>query len=74
MVRSRRSPAYTNTGARGDEMIASYAVLTTQPNAISEPLHDRAPVIIADDEVNAWLDADTSPGSVRALCMPSPSE
>jgi putative SOS response-associated peptidase YedK len=59
---------------KGDEMIASYTILTTQPNAIMEPIHDRMPVIIADDEVDAWLDADTSPATVRALCMPCPSE
>ncbi|MEP6941645.1 MAG: SOS response-associated peptidase [Betaproteobacteria bacterium] len=59
---------------QGDERIASYTILTTQPNAIMEPIHDRMPVVIADDEVDAWLDADTPIDSVRALCMRCPSE
>jgi putative SOS response-associated peptidase YedK len=58
---------------KGDEMIASYTILTTQPNAMMEPIHDRMPVIIADDEVDAWRDADTSLVDVRALCMPCPA-
>jgi len=59
---------------KGDEMIASYTILTTQPNAIMEPIHDRMPVIIADDEGDAWPRSRHVAGSVRALCMPCPSE
>lgn len=58
----------------GDEAIASYTILTTQPNAIMQPIHDRMPVIIGDAEVDAWLAPQTSLDSVHAMCMPCPSE
>ena len=58
----------------GDEVIASYTILTTQPNAIMQPVHDRMPVIVGDAEIEAWLAPETSLDSVRAMCMPCPSE
>jgi putative SOS response-associated peptidase YedK len=56
------------------EIIASYTILTTQPNALMQPIHDRMPVIIDDAEIDAWLAPETSLDSVRAMCMPCPSE
>ncbi|MCZ4495727.1 MAG: uncharacterized protein JWM25_310 [Thermoleophilia bacterium] len=33
----------------------SYAVLTTDPNELCAPLHDRMPVILAGDDATSWL-------------------
>jgi putative SOS response-associated peptidase YedK len=38
------------------EPIETFAVLTTEPNAIVEPLHHRMAVVLARDEEDAWLD------------------
>jgi len=40
--------------------IRSVALITTQPNEVMEPIHDRMPVIIAPEDYAAWLDVDAS--------------
>ncbi len=43
------------TGPDGSE-ISSCAILTTSPNAVMKPIHDRMPVIIPKDRIGEWLD------------------
>jgi putative SOS response-associated peptidase YedK len=43
------------TGADGSE-IRSCAILTTSPNAVMKPIHDRMPVIIPKQRIGEWLD------------------
>jgi len=38
--------------------IKSFAIITTQPNSIMKPVHDRMPVILSRDEEDDWLDPD----------------
>ena len=38
------------------EGIVSCAILTTEPNTLLAPIHDRMPVIIPPDRYRAWLD------------------
>jgi putative SOS response-associated peptidase YedK len=45
--------------SRGDAPLLSCTILTTRPNQVMRPLHDRMPVILAPDELDRWLD----PGS-----------
>ena len=45
-----RSPA-------GD-VLESCAIITTTPNAVTRPIHDRMPVLLAPDATRAWLDPD----------------
>lgn len=57
--------------SEGDEQYDSFAIVTTEPNAQVEPIHDRMPVLLADDErLGAWLDSGVSEDDVRALCQP----
>ena len=37
---------------QGDQSIASYTILTTQPNALMATIHTRMPVIIGDEEID----------------------
>ncbi len=37
------------------EAIESYAILTTEPNDLLRPLHNRMPVIIAPNDYDLWL-------------------
>ena len=39
-----------------DEVIRSFAILTTTANALMKKLHDRMPVIIQAEDFDAWLD------------------
>ena len=44
-------------GPEGSEII-SCAILTTSPNELMKPIHDRMPVILPPDRIDAWLDHD----------------
>jgi putative SOS response-associated peptidase YedK len=44
---------------RGDAPLLSCTILTTRPNRVMRPLHDRMPVILAPDELDRWLDPAT---------------
>ena len=38
------------------EWIRSFTILTTTPNAVTSPVHDRMPVILAKKDYELWLD------------------
>jgi putative SOS response-associated peptidase YedK len=59
---------------QGDQVIASYAILTTAPNDLMAPIHTRMPVVIGDAQIDEWLAPGTSIESARAMCLPCPSE
>jgi putative SOS response-associated peptidase YedK len=60
------------TGADGS-YIQSCAIITTSPNKIMEPIHDRMPVILTQDVVESWLKDDfTDPASLAAFLKPCP--
>ena len=59
---------------RGEEAVASYTILTTEPNALMAPIHTRMPVVIGDADLDDWLAPETGLESVKAMCMPCPSE
>lgn len=42
----------------GEETIESCAIITGPANAALAPIHDRMPVILAEDDQSAWLDND----------------
>lgn len=55
-------------------VIQSCTLLTTTPNAVVEPLHNRMPVILHPEDYNEWLYPDTDPGLLRHLLRPYPAE
>ena len=59
---------------RGDDVLETFTILTTVPNVIMEPIHNRMPVILAEADEGEWLDPATSVDTARAMCMPCPSE
>lgn len=58
----------------GSDPFDSFAVLTTTPNAIVAPLHDRMPALIPADALDEWLDAATPPARLAELLATSPAE
>ena len=58
---------------RGDDVFATYTILTTTPNTLMEPIHNRMPVILSQSDEEEWLDPGTSIDTARAMCMPCPS-
>lgn len=56
-------------------VISSCALLTTGPNAMMEPIHNRMPVILAAEEYDRWLDPSVEePEALVPLLRPCPSE
>lgn len=53
--------------------IESCTLLTTEPNELLRPIHDRMPVILAADDYPRWLDpAAEEPGRLAPLLRPYP--
>ena len=55
--------------------IESFTVLTTEPNALVAPVHDRMPVIVPPSRYGLWLDpAVRDPQALREVLVPYPAE
>ena len=55
--------------------IESCTLLTTEPNELMEPIHDRMPVILAADDYSLWLDPEVQqPGPLVPLLEPFSSD
>jgi putative SOS response-associated peptidase YedK len=50
------------------------AILTTTPNDLVAPIHNRMPVILDRAALDAWLDPVTEPELLAAMLVPAPSE
>jgi putative SOS response-associated peptidase YedK len=57
---------------RGEpEPVTTFTILTTTPNALIEPVHDRMPVVLPDQEaVDHWLWSGQSTEQLRELLRP----
>lgn len=56
-----------------DEVQETVTVVTTEPNAVVEPLHHRMAVVLDADEEERWL-ADADPRAHQELLDPSPAD
>ncbi len=55
--------------------VASYAIVTTAPNQLVAPLHDRMPAILRPEDEADWLSRDiVDPRAAQALLHPYPAE
>lgn len=56
-------------------VLESCTILTTQPNELIRPLHDRMPVILPPEAYERWLDPDwRKPEGLLSLLRPYPAE
>lgn len=53
-----------------DETVSCVTILTTEPNEVIEPIHDRMPVVLPTDAEAEWLAAE--PSRRKELCQPYP--
>jgi putative SOS response-associated peptidase YedK len=52
---------------RGDGVtILSCSIITTKPNQVVRPVHDRMPVILREEDYELWLDSEPSNHSLRS--------
>lgn len=51
----------------------SCTILTTNPNSLMQPLHDRMPVILDETNMTRWLETPLSDSEIQELITPYPS-
>ncbi len=49
----------------------TFTILTTEPNAVVAPVHDRMPVILPEDAVDEWMYRRQEPAAVKDLLRPA---
>ena len=52
----------------------AYVILTTDANKVTQPIHDRMPVILERDERALWLDHEVPAEAVLKLLTPYPDD
>ena len=57
-----------------DNVLRTYTIITTTPNALMEPIHNRMPVILAREDEALWLDKEAEIPALLALLRPYPAE
>ncbi len=55
---------------KGGEIIESVSLLTTEANAVVSDVHDRMPVILAEDDFESWMDPQAGAADVSHLLVP----
>ena len=62
-------------GAENEPPVETFAIITTVPNELIRPIHDRMPVILATENFDHWLDPRlTEPGELTPLLQPFAAE
>jgi putative SOS response-associated peptidase YedK len=56
------------------EAIVSMTILTTTPNRMMAPIHNRMPVILHRKDYDCWLNPASRASALRALLAPFPDE
>jgi len=56
------------------ELLESCTIITTRPNQLVAPVHDRMPVILPAEAEALWLDPTISKGHALSLLQPYPAE
>jgi len=57
------------------DTLTTCTIITTSPNALLKPIHNRMPVILPREDYAAWLDPERSdPAQVMPLLRPYPAE
>jgi putative SOS response-associated peptidase YedK len=58
-----------------DKILETCTIITTTPNSLLEPIHNRMPVILHEQDIDIWLDAKNHPAEeVTPLLKPFPSD
>jgi len=57
-----------------DRCVESCTILTTRPNQLIKPFHDRMPVILPPARYGPWLNPDTPPDKRKSFLTPHPSD
>ena len=62
------------TPEEGAKPVDTFTILTTEPNDLMRPLHNRMPVNIDSRDYGRWLDGESPPSAVADLLKPYRAE
>jgi putative SOS response-associated peptidase YedK len=66
---------WENWNTPDGSQVLSCAIITTAPNALMEPIHNRMPVILPAAVYDRWLDpGEVNPAQLQGLLQPYPPE
>ncbi len=52
----------------------SFSIITTEPNSLMKPIHNRMPLIIGERNYSGWLESKTDPCAIAKLLQPYPAD
>ncbi|HEV8292009.1 MAG TPA: SOS response-associated peptidase [Tepidisphaeraceae bacterium] len=59
----------------GGDLSKTATIITTNSNSLIEPIHDRMPVILMEEDYQCWLDAtEREPDDLLSMLKPFPAE
>ncbi len=58
----------------GAEPVDTVCHVTTKPNSLMAPIHNRMPVILRQEYYEKWLDKDTNIDAIKRLLRPLPDD
>ncbi|MBI2765968.1 MAG: SOS response-associated peptidase [Chloroflexi bacterium] len=64
---------YESWQPKPDEWQRTFTIVTTRPNEIVEPIHDRMPVVFDERDADLWMFATTPQERLKALLVPAPA-
>ncbi len=56
------------------EVVESFTIITTEPNQLMAPIHDRMPAVLKPVNYDVWLSTDTPPEVAGRLLCPADEE
>ncbi len=57
-----------------NEGMNSFTIITTKPNDVQEPVHDRMPALLLPDEFDDWLNPGHSTDYIMEMLRPYPND
>lgn len=57
-----------------DEKERTFTIVTTTPNELMAPIHNRMPVVLPDDATEEWMFARQKPEALMELLVPVPDD
>ncbi len=61
---------YERHYGKSDQPFDSFTILTTEPNELISPIHDRMPAILTREDYSHWLNPKATIGEAQALLVP----
>ena len=63
-----------DTGPNLSQVIESFTIIQTKPNAMVGEVHDRMPLIFGSEHYSVWLEPNSDPKFLKALLKPFPGK